>query len=73
MPAEDEVTAPGEDISRENGGRSELKMLVEKYAANHQDALYAVLEEAPASMEAALQHAIHVSQAGYRKALAALD
>ena len=72
-PSEDEIGSTDKGISRENGSRTELRTKVEKYAESHLNALTAVLEEAPASVESALQQAIYVSEAGYRKALAAMD
>ncbi|MDI6814612.1 MAG: DUF5667 domain-containing protein [Dehalococcoidales bacterium] len=53
--------------------RAELRMLLGHYAVNHPAALHAVLEKAPESAKPALLRAIAISEAGYEKAINALD
>ena len=75
------VTAPGpaeearngKDASVGNNNRAKLRTVVAGYAANHPDALRAVLRKAPESAKPALRRAIAVSVGGYKRALAALD
>jgi hypothetical protein len=52
--------------------RARLRMTVEHYAANHQEALQNVLAKAPESAKPALRRAIEISVADYEKALEAL-
>ena len=66
--------APGEaDVYVEPGDQTELEKTVGYYAAKHPNALRTELNKAPQSAKPALRHAISVSEAGYEKALAALD
>lgn len=53
--------------------RSKLRVTVAGYAVKHPAALRALLEKVPASAKVALLRAIAVSEAGYEKALEALD
>jgi hypothetical protein len=70
-PAEE---APGEaDVYGEEGAQTELEKTVAYHAAKNQDALRTELEEAPEPAKPALLQAIAVSEAGYGKALAALE
>ena len=65
--AEDTRAAAAEDSN------AKLKMAIATYAASHGDALHTALDKAPAGVKSALRHAISVSEAGYSKALAAMD
>ena len=56
-----------------NHNRAKLRVAVAVYAADHDAALRAELRKVPASVRPALHRAIAVSEAGYEKALAALD
>ena len=70
-PAEE---APEEaDVYVKPGDQTELEKTVGYYAAKHPNALRAELNKAPQSAKPALRQAIAVSEAGYGKALAALD
>ena len=73
-PAPSEKAADGdEDIPVGNHNRANLRVAVAVYAADHDAALRAELRKAPASVRPALRWAIAVSEAGYKKALKALD
>jgi hypothetical protein len=63
----------GEDVSPQDGSRAQLRMAVANYAANNQAVLHAVLDKVPESTRPALWRAIAVSEAGYQRALEALD
>jgi hypothetical protein len=63
----------GKDGYSQADSRAKLKMAVEHSAINHQAVLRAVLEKAPESAKPALRRAIAVSEAGYQRALEALD
>ncbi|MDH5695484.1 MAG: DUF5667 domain-containing protein [Dehalococcoidia bacterium] len=70
--------APGKargsrDVYALTDNRAKLRMTVAHYAANHPQALRTVLEKAPESAKPALRRAIAVSEAGYKRALEALD
>jgi len=56
-----------------NNNRAKLRVAVAVYAADHDAALRAELRRVPASVRPALRRAIAVSEAGYKKALKALD
>jgi hypothetical protein len=73
-------TPPGDDASMEaesmpvkNGGRADLKAKIASDAVTQLEALQSVLEKASPAVKSALQHAIIVSENGYKKALDALD
>ena len=72
MPSE---RAAGDDTDSPvgNHNRAKLRVAVAVYAADHDAALRAELRKVPASVRPALHRAIAVSEAGYEKALAALD
>ena len=72
-PSEDEVGGDDNDVSIGNHKRAELRIIVVGCACNHPDALRTALRKAPASVKPALRQAIAVSEAGYEKALKALD
>lgn len=72
-PSEDEVGMGDEDVSIGNHNRDKLRKTVAGCACNHPDALRDALRKAPASVRSALHRAIAVSEAGYKKALKALD
>ncbi|MBE9512665.1 MAG: hypothetical protein IMY77_01185 [Chloroflexi bacterium] len=61
------------DDHAKNNNRAKLRVAVAVYAADHPAALRAELRRVPASVRPALRRAISVSEAGYKKALAALD
>jgi hypothetical protein len=63
----------GEDVSPQADNRAKLRMVVERYANNDTAALNAVLDKVPEAAKPALRRAIAVSEAGYQKALEALD
>ena len=70
--------APGKAKGRGNAfgrgnDRADLKMRVAHWAVSNPAALHAALEKAPEEVRAALLRAIAVSEAGYEKALEALD
>jgi hypothetical protein len=76
--AEVPAAAPGKAKGRGNAfgrgnDRADLKMRVAHWAVSHPAALRAALEKAPEEVRAALLRAIAVSEAGYEKALEALD
>jgi hypothetical protein len=60
-------------VPAQANNRAKLRTTVAGYAARHSAKLRAVLEIVPASAKAALLQAIAVSEAGYEKALEALD
>ncbi len=74
-----QAPVPGERAREERGGSQRAKNLaklrttVSHYAANHPAALRAVLRKAPESAKPALLRAIAESEAGYQKALEALE
>jgi len=72
-PAPPERTRAGRDVYVQANGRDRLRMRLADYAINHPARLRAVLETAPESAKPALRRAIAASEAGYRKALEALD
>ena len=57
----------------EGNDRARLRMRVAHFAVNHPAALHAALRQAPEAVKPALLRAIAVSEAGYEKALEALD
>ena len=57
----------------EGNDRARLRMKVAHFAADHPAALRAALRQAPETVQSALLRAIAVSEAGYEKALEALD
>ncbi len=76
--AEAPAAAPGKAKGRGNAcgrdnDRADLKMRVAHWAVSNPAALHAALEKAPEEVRAALLRAIAVSEAGYEKALEALD
>ena len=76
--AEVPAGAPGKakgrgDAFGRGNDRADLKMRVAHWAVSHPAALRAALEKAPEEVKAALLRAIAVSEAGYEKALEALD
>ena len=71
-PAPREV-GDAEDVSAADDNRANLKVKVAGDAISHLDALQTALEQAPLSVKAALEHAIAVSENGYKKALDAMD
>jgi len=73
VPSEDEVGEGDEDVSIGNHNRAKLRKTVAGCACDHPDALRDALRKAPASVKSALHRAIAVSEAGYKKALKALD
>ncbi len=72
-PAPPERTRAGRDVYVQANGRDRLRMRLADYAINHPARLRAVLETAPESAKPALRRAIAASEAGYEKALEALD
>ncbi len=72
-PAPSEEPEDDEGAFFEGNDQAELRMIVAHYAVENPDALRAVLRKAPASVRPALLRAIVVSEAGYRKTLAAMD
>ena len=72
LPAPEADMKDDEDVYRQNGGRTELVILLENYAVNHPAKLSAALETAPESVKPALLRAIAVSVAGYEKVLNAI-
>lgn len=72
-PAPAEEAKGGKGVYAGANNRAKLRMTVAHNAANHPQALRAVLEKAPESAKPALHRAIAVSVAGYKKALEALD
>jgi len=71
MPSEE--TRDSRDVLVEANSRAELRMTVERHAVDHPAALQAALEKSPESVKPAIRRAIAVSEAGYEKALEALD
>ncbi len=76
--AEMPAAAPGKEKGKGNAfgrgnDRADLKIRVAHWAVSHPAALRAALEKAPEEVKAALLRAIAVSEAGYEKALEALD
>jgi hypothetical protein len=65
------VSNNGGDAQADNQAR--LRMTLEYNAVNSTAALNAALEKAPESVKPALLEAIAISEAGYQKALEALD
>jgi len=61
------------DVYVKAGDQTELEKTVGYYATEHPNALRAELNKAPESAKSALLQAIAVSEAGYEKALAALE
>ncbi len=68
---EEAMVSKGGDAQADNQAR--LRMTLEYNAVNNTAALNAVLEKTPESVKPALLQAIAVSEAGYQKALEALD
>lgn len=74
-----EELAPGERAREERGGSqraknlAKLRTMVKHYAADNPVALHALLKTAPEEIKPALLRAIAMSEAGYQKALEALE
>ena len=76
VPEEPALDVPGKSGTGGHGNvnnRAKLRETVGHYAADHTAALRAVLKKAPESAKPALLKAIAISEAGYQKALRALD
>jgi len=72
-PAPSEEAGGDKDVRAKANNRAKLKITVANYAINHTAGLRAALKKAPKSTKPALRRAIAVSEAGYEKALRALD
>ena len=72
-PAPSERAAGNKDFRVQTSDRARLRRTVVRYAINHPAALHAALDKSPESVKPALRRAIAVSEAGYKKALEALD
>ena len=72
-PVPSEETEDGKEAFVKTNDRAELRVAVVRCACNHPAALRAALGKAPESVKPALRRAIAVSEADYKKALAALD
>ena len=68
----DEAKGRGDTFIKGND-RAKLRMKVAHFAADHPAALRTALRQAPETVQSALLRAIAVSEAGYEKALEALD
>jgi len=72
-PVPSEETEDGKEAFVKTNDRAKLRVAVVRCACNHPAALRAALGKAPESVKPALRRAIAVSEADYKKALAALD
>lgn len=63
----------GDDAAAENGHRAELKAVVVNKAVDNSSALYWALINSSDAVQQGLRRAISVSEAGYQRALEALD
>lgn len=72
-PAPPEQTRGGRDEGIKVNKQAKLRVILSGYAAEHPQALRAVLKTAPESAKPALRRAIAASVANYKKALEALD
>jgi len=72
-PMQLEEAESSQEIPGDKSNRAELRTTVANYAINHPAGLRAALKKAPESTKPALRRAIAVSEAGYEKALKALD
>lgn len=76
-PPEPAVDAMGRGVGGEEGvevdSEAELSMILARYAVDNQEALRAALERAPESVKPALLRALAIAEAGYDKAIGALD
>jgi len=74
LPSSEQVVGEGNGgVAIANGNRAKLRKIVVVYAADHPLALRRVMARCPQSVKSALYRAILVSEAGYQKALKALD
>ncbi len=72
-PMQLEEAESSQEIPGDKNNRAKLRATVANYAINHPAGLRAALKKAPESAKPALRRAIAVSEAGYEKALKALD
>jgi hypothetical protein len=72
-PSGDDANMEAESTPVKDGGRADLKAKIASDAVTQLEALQSVLEKASPAVKSALQHAIIVSENGYKKALDALD
>ena len=72
-PSGDDANMEAESTPVKDGGRADLKAKIASDAVTQLEALQSVLEKASPTVKSALQHAIIVSENGYKKALDALD
>ena len=72
-PSGGDASMEAESVPVKNGGRADLKAKIASDAVTQLEALQSVLDKASPAVKSALQHAISVSENGYKKALDALD
>ena len=72
-PVPSEESGNDKSVRAKADNRNKLRTTVANYAINHPAVLRAALEKAPESAKSALRRAINVAQAGYERALKALD
>ncbi len=72
-PMQLEEAESSQEIPGNKNNRAKLRVTVANHAINHPAGLRAALEKAPESAKPALRRAIAVSEAGYERALKALD
>jgi len=72
-PMQLEEDESSQEIPGDKNNRAKLRSTVANYAINHPAGLRAALKKAPESAKPALHRAIAVSEAGYERALKALD
>ena len=72
-PSAVEQAEEGEEAKVGFNRSARLKATVASYAINHPARLRALLKTVPESAKPALQRAIDISEAGYKKALKSLD
>ncbi len=72
-PAPSEEAGGDKDVRAKANKRAKLRSTVANYAINHPAGLRTALEKAPESAKPGLRRAIAVSEAGYERALKALD
>jgi len=68
-----EAVESKKETTAKESKRAKLRTTVAKYAINHPGGLRAALKKAPESAKPALRRAITISEAGYKRALKALD
>ncbi|GAH60886.1 unnamed protein product, partial [marine sediment metagenome] len=68
-----EEAGSDKDVRVRANNRANLRTTLASYALSHPAGLRAALEKAPKSAKPALQRAIDISTAGYKRALKALD